>query len=256
MQTPTSARSSRHWFHFSAPSTFYPLAGRAIPWFSALALVLALAGLWIGFAIAPSDAQQGDGYRIIYLHVPTSWMAMFIYVVMAFWSVIHLVWKTRLSALMAQALAPTGAWMALMSLLTGSLWGKPMWGTWWVWDARLTSMLLLFFLYLGFIALTRSIDDPDRADQAGSILSLVGVFNVPVIYFSVYWWNTLHQGASVSSRGSSMASVMLLAMLLMGLAAWMYAIAMTLRRVRVLILQREANTRWVQELTEVAAKES
>ncbi|WP_410498614.1 heme ABC transporter permease CcmC [Chitinibacter sp. S2-10] len=247
MDTPKN-KPSWHLFHFAAPSTFYPLAGRAIPWLTALAVLLAAIGLWIGMAVAPSDAQQGDGYRIIFLHVPTSWMAMFIYIVMAFWSVIHLVWKTRLSALMAQALAPTGAWMALMSLVTGALWGKPMWGTWWVWDARLTSMLLLFFLYLGFIALTRSIDDPDRSDQAGSLLAIVGVFNVPVIYFSVYWWNTLHQGASVTTRGSSMASVMLLAMLLMGLAAWMYSIAMTLRRVRVLILQREAGTRWVQEL--------
>ncbi|WP_348944802.1 heme ABC transporter permease CcmC [Chitinibacter sp. FCG-7] len=247
MDTPKN-KSGWHLFHYAAPSTFYPLAGKAIPWLMALALALAVIGLWIGMGVAPTDAQQGDGYRIIYLHVPTSWMAMFIYIVMAFWSVIHLVWKTRLSALMAQALAPTGAWMALMSLITGALWGKPMWGTWWVWDARLTSMLLLFFLYLGFIALTRSIDDPDRADQAGSLLAIVGVFNVPVIYFSVYWWNTLHQGASVSSRGSSMASIMLLAMLLMSLAAWMYSIAMTLKRVRVLILQREAGTRWVQEL--------
>ncbi|WP_373976037.1 heme ABC transporter permease CcmC [Chitinibacter sp. SCUT-21] len=254
MDTASTAKTEKRWhlFHFAAPSTFYPLAGKAIPWFSAAALLLAIVGLWLGMAIAPGDAQQGEGYRIIFLHVPTSWMAMFIYVVMAFWSVIHIVWKTRLSALMAQALAPTGAWMALMSLVTGALWGKPMWGTWWVWDARLTSMLLLFFLYLGFIALTRSIDDPERSDQAGSILALVGVFNVPVIYFSVYWWNTLHQGASVSTKGSSMAAIMLIAMLLMSLAAWMYAIAATLRRVRCLILQREAATRWVQELPEIA----
>lgn len=257
MDTPigTSATSPRRWhgFHYAAPSAFYPLAGRLMPWFYALAAVLALAGLWLGMAVAPADAQQGEGYRIIYLHVPASWMAMLIYVAMAFWSVIHLIWKTRLSALMAQALAPTGAWMALLSLITGALWGKPMWGTWWVWDARLTSMLLLFFLYLGFIALTRSIEEPERADQAGSLLAIVGVFNVPVIYFSVYWWNTLHQGASVSSKGSSMATVMLTAMLLMSLAAWMYAIATTLGRVRILILQREADTRWVQALTGLAA---
>lgn len=241
------------WFHYAAPSTFYPLAGRLIPVCYLLAAAFALAGLWIGMALAPADAQQGEGYRIIYLHVPASWLAMLIYVAMAFWSVIHLVWKTRLSAVMAQALAPTGAWMALLSLLTGALWGKPMWGTWWVWDARLTSMLLLFFLYLGFIALTRSIEDHDRADQAGSLLAIVGVFNVPVIYFSVYWWNTLHQGASVSSKGSSMAAIMLTAMLLMTVAAWLYAIATTLQRARMLILQREAHTRWVQTLPELAA---
>lgn len=236
-------------FHFASPYQFYPLAGKLAPWFASAAALLALTGLWMGFAVAPIDAQQGEGYRIIFLHVPTSWMAMFIYVVMAFWSIVHLVWRTRLSAMMAQSLAPTGALMAFLSLVTGSLWGKPMWGTWWVWDARLTSMLLLFFLYLGFISLTRSIDDPERADRAGSVLALVGVFNIPVIHFSVKWWNTLHQGASVSvSKGSSMATTMLIGMLLLALAAWMYSIAMTLVRVRVLILQREAHTRWVREL--------
>ncbi|AZN36482.1 heme ABC transporter permease CcmC [Iodobacter ciconiae] len=235
-------------FSFASPMQFYPLAGRLIPLFMALAILLCAAGFWIGFAIAPGDAQQGEGYRIIFLHVPTSWMAMFIYVVMAFWSVMHLILRTRLSAMMAQALAPTGALMAFLSLFTGALWGKPMWGTWWVWDARLTSMLLLFFLYLGFIALTRSIDEPDRADKAGSVLAIVGVFNVPVIYFSVKWWNTLHQGASISmEKGSSMASTMLVAMLLMSLAAWMYSIASCLSRVRTLILQREGYTRWVKE---------
>ncbi len=235
-------------FHFASPLQFYPLAGKLVPLFAALASVFALAGLYLGFGVAPADAQQGEGYRIIFLHVPTSWMAMFIYIVMAFWSVMHLVWRTRLSALMAQALAPTGALMAFLSLLTGALWGKPMWGTWWVWDARLTSMLLLFFLYLGFIALTRSIDEPERADKAGSVLAIVGVFNVPVIYFSVKWWNTLHQGASISmENGSSMASTMLIAMLLMSMAAWLYSIASALARVRSLILLREGRTRWVQE---------
>ncbi|MCB5197136.1 heme ABC transporter permease CcmC [Deefgea salmonis] len=241
-------------FHFASPYQFYPLAGRLIPLFATLAVLLAMAGLWLGFAIAPADAQQGEGYRIIFLHVPTSWMAMLIYVAMAFWSVMHLILRTRLSAMMAQALAPTGALMAFLSLFTGALWGKPMWGTWWVWDARLTSMLLLFFLYLGFIALTRSIDEPDRADKAGSVLAIVGVFNVPVIYFSVKWWNTLHQGASISmEKGSTMASTMLIAMLLMSLAAWMYSITTTLSRVRNLILQREARTRWVQELLAIPA---
>jgi heme exporter protein C len=242
-------------FSFASPMQFYPLAGKLIPLFATLALLLCAAGLWLGFAIALNDAQQGDGYRIIFLHVPSSWMAMFIYIVMAFWSIMHLVLRTRLSAMMAQALAPTGALMAFLSLFTGALWGKPMWGTWWVWDARLTSMLLLFFLYLGFIALTRSIDEPDRADKAGSVLAIVGVFNVPVIYFSVKWWNTLHQGASISlEKGSSMASTMLVAMLIMALAAWMYSIATTLSRVRNLILKRESHTRWVQEYIAQEAK--
>ena len=234
-------------FHYASPASFYPLAGRLQPLFAALAVVLALAGLYIGFFVAPTDAQQGEGYRIIFVHVPTSWMAMFIYCVMAFWAAVGLAFRARLAAMMATALAPTGAMFALLSLVTGSLWGKPMWGTWWVWDARLTSTLVLFLLYLGFIALQAAIDDPRRADKAGAILAIVGVVNVPIIYFSVRWWNTLHQGASVSlTKSPSMAHTMLLAMLLMALAFWMYAIAVALARVRNILLEREAHTEWVQ----------
>jgi len=150
---------------------------------------------------------------------------------------------------MTQALAPTGAMFTFLSLWTGALWGKPMWGTWWVWDARLTSELILFFLYMGYIALTSAIDDPRRADRAGGLLALVGAVNVPIIYFSVQWWNTLHQGASISvTKGSSMAQTMLWAMLLMALAFWAYSIAMALYRVRGIILQRERHARWVQEV--------
>jgi heme exporter protein C len=164
---------------------------------------------------------------------------------------VGLVFNTRLSGMMAQALAPTGALMAVLSLWTGSLWGKPMWGTWWVWDARLTSELILAFLYIGFIALQASIDDPRRADKAGAILALVGVVNVPIIYFSVKWWNTLHQGASVSlTKSPSMAQTMLWGMLLMALCFWMYAIAVALMRVRAIILEREAATEWVKHALE------
>jgi len=234
-------------FHYASPASFYPLAGRLQPLFAGLAVVLAVAGLYIGFFVAPTDAQQGEGYRIIFVHVPTSWMAMFIYCVMAFWAAVGLAFRARLAAMMATALAPTGAMFALLSLVTGSLWGKPMWGTWWVWDARLTSTLVLFLLYLGFIALQAAIDDPRRADKAGAILAIVGVVNVPIIYFSVRWWNTLHQGASVSlTKSPSMAHTMLLAMLLMALAFWMYAIAVALARVRNILLEREAHTDWVQ----------
>jgi heme exporter protein C len=165
---------------------------------------------------------------------------------MTFWAAIGLAFNVRLAAMMASALAPTGAMFALLSLLTGALWGKPMWGTWWVWDARLTSTLILFFLYLGFIALQAAIDDPRRADKAGAIVALVGVVNVPIVYFSVRWWNTLHQGASVTVTKSSMAQTMLWAMLLMALAFWMYAIAVALARVRNILLEREAHTEWVQ----------
>ena len=171
---------------------------------------------------------------------------MFIYLVMAGWAGFGLAFNTRLSGMMASALAPTGALFAFLSLVTGSLWGKPMWGTWWVWDARLTSELILLFLYLGFLALQSSIDDPRRADKACAILALVGAVNVPIIYFSVQWWNTLHQGASVSLKGSSMASTMLAGMLIMVLAFWMYTIAIALVRVRNIILDRERHTEWVK----------
>jgi heme exporter protein C len=199
--------------------------------------------------VAPTDFQQGEGYRIIFIHVPTSWMSMFIYLVMAFWAALGLAYNTRLSGMMAQALAPTGALMAFLSLWTGALWGKPMWGTWWVWDARLTSELILLFLYIGFIALQAAIDDPRRADKAGAILALVGTVNIPIIYFSVKWWNTLHQGASVSvTKSPSMASIMLWGMLLMALAFWMYSIAIALYRVRTIMLERERGSEWVKEV--------
>ena len=237
---------------YASPQYFYPLAGKMIPWFLALTLIFGAYGLWLGLFVAPTDAQQGEGYRIIYVHVAASWMSMFLYVVMAFWAGVGLGFNTRLSSMMASAIAPTGAMFAFLSLWTGALWGKPMWGTWWVWDARLTSELILFFLYLGFIALQAAIEDPRRADKAGAILALVGVVNVPVIYFSVKWWNTLHQGASVSlTKAPSMARTMLLGMLLVALCFWMYSIAMTLLRVRAIMLERERHTEWVANLKEV-----
>ncbi len=240
-----------NWFKFASPQAFYFLAGRLWPWFAALAAVLLLAGLWIAFFVAPIDAQQGQGYRIIFVHVPASQMSMLIYIVMAGWSGLGLAFNTRLSGMMASALAPTGAIFAFLSLVTGALWGKPMWGTWWVWDARLTSELILLFLYLGFLALQSSIDEPRRADKACAVLALVGVVNVPIIYFSVKWWNTLHQGASVSlTSAPSMASTMLTGMLLMVLAFWMYSIAAALARVRNIILDRERHTEWVQHAVE------
>ncbi len=241
-----------NWYRYSSPQTFYPLAGKMIPWFWGLAALFGIAGLTIGFLIAPTDAQQGEGYRIIFLHVPASWMSMFLYLVMAFWAALGLAFNFRLSAMMAQALAPTGALFAFLSLWTGALWGKPMWGAWWVWDARLTSELILLFLYVGFIALQSAIDDPRRADKAGAILVLVGAVNVPIIYFSVKWWNTLHQGSTVNLNKSSMAMVMLWGMLLCALACWMYAIAVGLMRVRRIMLERERHTEWVKN--ELAGK--
>jgi heme exporter protein C len=228
-----------NWFWYASPQTFYPLAGRMAPWFAAAAALLCAAGLYIGFFVAPTDAQQGEVYRVIFIHVPAAWLSMFIYIVMACWAVLGLAFNTRLSGMMASALAPTGALFTFIALWTGSLWGRPTWGTYWVWDARLTSELVLLFLYLGFIALQAAIDDPRRADRAGALLAIVGVVNIPIIHYSVVWWNTLHQGASVSvSRGASMQSQMLLAMLVMALAFWMYSIAVTLVRVRCIIRER------------------
>jgi heme exporter protein C len=237
-----------NWFKYASPASFYPLAGKLIPFFSAITAILLAVGLWISFFMAPTDFQQGEGYRIIFVHVPASWMSMFIYCVMAFWSALGFILNTRLSGMMTQALAPTGAMFAFLSLVTGSLWGKPMWGTWWVWDARLTSQLILFFLYLGFLALTSAIDDPRRRDKAGAILSLVGVVNIPIIYFSVIWWNTLHQGATVSmTKAPTMAHTMLMGMLIMALAFWGYTIAIVLKRVRCIILEREIASEWVKK---------
>ena len=242
------------WFHYVGPQAFYGLAGRLWPWFAVLAAVLGVWGLWLGFMVAPADAQQGEGYRIIFVHVPVSWMSMVIYLAMAFWSVLGLTFNTRLSGMMTRALAPTGAMFAFLSLWTGALWGKPMWGTWWVWDARLTSELILFFLYLGYIALTSAIDDQRRGDRAGALIAIVGAINVPIIYFSVKWWNTLHQGASVSlTKSPSMAQVMLWGMLLMAMCFWFYTIALVLFRVRTTILQRESHTAWVQQIAQEAA---
>src|SRR6186713_213081 len=206
-------------YKYASPTMFYPLAGKLIPWFAIPAAILFATGLFVGFFVAPTDFQQGDAYRIIFIHVPAAWMGMLLYVLMAIYAGIGWAFNARLSSMMASSLAITGAMFTAISLFTGALWGKPTWGTWWVWDARMTSTLILLFLYIGFIALQAAIDDPRRADKAGAIVALVGVVNVPIIYFSVQWWNTLHQGASVSlTQSPKMASTMLTGMLIMSLA--------------------------------------
>ena len=244
--------SQRRWTHYAAPSTFYGLAGRLLPWCWAVAAATAVAGLVVGLLVAPTDAQQGDAYRIIFVHVPAAWMSMVIYLAMAFWAAVGLVLNTRLASMLARALAPTGALMTLLALWTGALWGKPTWGTWWVWDARLTSELLLLFLYLGFMALQAAHDDPRTGDRLGAVLAIVGAVNVPVIYFSVRWWNTLHQGASVSlTQAPSMARVMLAGMLLMAVAFWAWSIGAALHRLRTIVLVRERGADWVAALPEL-----
>ena len=238
-----------NWYRFSSPVSFYPLAGIGAHVFGILAALLAGAGLFVALYVAPTDATQGDAYRIIYVHVPTAWMAMFMYVVMAGWSAAALGFNARLSAMMAQALAPTGALMAALALWTGAFWGRPTWGTYWAWDARMTSTLILLFLYLGIIALRNAIEDPRRADRACALLALVGAVNVPIIYFSVQWWNTLHQGSSISlTVAPKMAMTMLAGILLMTAAAWCYTIAVSLARVQAIIVERERGASWLESL--------
>ncbi|WP_455281499.1 heme ABC transporter permease CcmC [Cupriavidus necator] len=242
--------SSRiRWFTFAAPSRFYALAQRLAPWLWAITIALTVAGLYIGFFVAPTDAQQGEAYRIIFIHVPAAWMSMVAYLAMAGWAAAGWIFNARMATMLARAIAPTGAIFALIALWTGAIWGKPAWGTWWVWDARLTSALILLFLYLGYIALTETIDDEQRADKAGALLAMIGAINIPIIYFSVRWWNTLHQGATLSvTAAPSMNSAMLTAMLLMTFAFWAYAFAVVFMRVRSIVLEREAGAAWVQKL--------
>jgi heme exporter protein C len=236
-------------YHYASPPNFYRLAGKLVPWAAWSAAILGVCGLYIGFFVAPTDFQQGEAYRIIFIHVPSAWMGMLIYLVMAFWGAIGLAFNARLPFMLMRALAPTGAVLTAVALWTGAVWGKPMWGTWWVWDARLTSTLILLFLYMGTLALWSAIEDTKRGDRAGALLTLIGVVNVPIILFSVVWWNTLHQGSSIGvTHAPKMAATMMQAVLLMTASAWLYAIAVVLSRVRSIILERERKTEWVQKL--------
>jgi len=237
-----------NFFYFSSPATFYRLAGTLAAPFFVLAALAGAAGLYVGLVVAPTDAQQGEVYRVIFIHVAAAWMSMFIYFVMACYGAMSLTFNTRMAAMLARALAPTGAMFTFVALWTGAFWGKPTWGTYWAWDARMTSELVLLFLYLGFMALANAFEDPRRGDRAASLLALIGVVNLPIIYFSVQWWNTLHQGSSVSFKGTSMHVAMLWGMLLMAFAFWMYAIGAALVRARTLIIERERRTRWVRAL--------
>lgn len=239
------------WTTFAAPSRFEALAAAVTPWLWAVCLLASAVGLYLGFIVAPKDFQQGQSYRIIFVHVPAAWMSMVLYLAMATWAAIGWAWRVRLASMLARAIAPTGAMFTFVALWTGAFWGKPTWGTWWVWDARLTSELILLFLYLGYMALVEAIDDPQRGDQAGALLAVVGAINVPIIYFSVRWWNTLHQGASVGvASAPKMASVMLTAMLVMTIAFWAYAFAVVFTRTRAIAAERERGARWLAELAQ------
>lgn len=237
-------------FHkWASPRHFYRLSGRVIPWLWALTLLFLFAGLYLGLFVAPPDYQQGQSYRIIFVHVPSAWMSLFIYTFMAVLSGIYLIWNIKLADVMVRSSAILGASFTFLALATGSLWGKPMWGAWWVWDARLTSELILLFLYLGYLALVNAIEDTRTAARAGGVLILVGVVNIPIIHYSVEWWNTLHQGATVTKLDKPSIHVsMLIPLLLMAGAFQLYYFSLVFMRARVELLEREWRSEWVREM--------
>lgn len=238
------------WVHkFGSPPFMYRVAGVLGPWFGGICIIALLVGLYLGLVVAPADYEQGDSYRIIYIHVPAAWMSMFVYMVMAISSAIFLIWRLKIADVVAVASAPIGAAFTAVALLTGSFWGKPMWGTWWIWDARLTSELILLFLYLGYMALRAAMETPQSAARAAGILAVVGVVNIPIIHFSVEWWNTLHQPATITKFDKpSMHISMLRPLLIMVLAFQMLYFFNLMVRLRTLILEREARAAWVAEL--------
>lgn len=234
---------------YGAPRRFYRLAGRLVPWFAGVTVLLFISGLYLGLYWAPPDYQQGDAYRIMFVHVPNAWMSMMAYVALATFAATGYIWNIRLADMLAKATAPLGASFTLCALVTGSLWGKPMWGTWWVWDARLTSELVLFFLYIGYMALQASIEDPRRAAHASAIIAIVGVINVPIIHYSVDWWHTLHQPASISLDGAPKIYItMLIPLIIMSFAFMFFYLTMLMVRVRSEILVREKQANWVRKL--------
>ncbi len=225
---------------FANPARFMRLSAKLTPWFGWLTAALLGVGLYLSLFVAPPDYQQGESVRLMFIHVPAAWMALFVYTNMAVASAIGLIWKHPLADIAARNCAPIGAAFTFIALLTGSLWGKPMWGTWWVWDARLTSVLVLFFLYLGYMALANAFDDPARGSRASAILALVGFVNVPIIKFSVEWWNTLHQPASVMRAGGpTIDASMLVPLFIMALGFTTYFFTVLLLRMRADITARK-----------------
>ena len=241
-----------NWLHkYSSPKYFYDVSMPISWWSAVICVILLLAGLYGGLVYAPPDYQQGDGFRIIYIHVPSAWMSLFIYMIMAGAGATSLIWHVKIADVVARSSAPLGASFTFLTLVSGSIWGKPMWGTWWVWDARLTSELILLFLYLGYIALQSAFSDRRVAARAGAILALVGVINIPIIHYSVEWWSTLHQGPTVTKFDApSIDTRMLIPLLLMTLAFKTYYATVLLIRSRSEILQYECNTSWVKQLIE------
>jgi len=235
----------------SSPPFFYKTAGQWTPWLAGLSIILLLVGLYGGLIYAPTDYQQGESYRIIYIHVPAAWMSLFVYVAMAVSGAIGLIWRIKLAEIVTVCSAPVGAGFTLLALVTGSLWGKPMWGTYWVWDARLTSELLLLFLYLGVMSLYSAIPDKRVASRAVALLALVGVVNIPIIHYSVEWWNTLHQGPTVTKFDKPSIDIrMLVPLLIMAVAFKVFYVWSLFLRIRVELIERERNTQWVKALVQ------
>jgi heme exporter protein C len=236
-------------FHrLGSPPSFYAFAGRLVPWLATVTLALMGYGLYGGLALAPADYQQGEGFRIIYVHVPSAWMSLFVYVTMAVAGVVALIWRMKVAEVWITNSAPLGASFTFLALVTGSLWGKPMWGTYWVWDARLTSELVLLFLYFGVIALNTAIEDRRSASRACALLAIVGVVNIPIIHYSVEWWYTLHQGPIMANPANpTVHPDMLWPLLMMALAFNFLFFTLVLVRMRSALLDRERNSRWVEE---------
>lgn len=236
------------WFHkLGSPKWFYEISGRLLPWLSVSAVLLIVVGTVMGLAYAPPDYQQGNSFRIIYIHVPAAFLAQSTYISLAIAGIVGLVWKMKVADVALQQAAPIGAWMTVIALVTGAIWGKPTWGAWWVWDARLTAMLILLFLYFGIIALGHAITNRDSAAKACAILAIVGVVNIPIIKYSVDWWNTLHQPATFTlTEKPAMPMEMWLPLLIMTIGFYCFFAAVLLVRMRTEVLRRESRTRWAQ----------
>jgi heme exporter protein C len=237
------------WLHrMASPPHFFRLAGTLRRWLLWPALALIAAGAWGGLVLAPPDYQQGEAFRIIYVHVPSASMSMMVYVIMACAAAIGLVWRIKLAHAVAASAAPVGASFTFLALVTGAVWGQPMWGTWWVWDARLTSELILLFLYFGYMMLRSAFDDTSKADRASAVLAVVGVVNIPIIRYSVIWWNTLHQGPTISKLDNpSITLDMLWPLLAMITGFALFALAVVTQRVQGEVLEREQHARWAQD---------
>ncbi|MCP3673309.1 MAG: heme ABC transporter permease [Gammaproteobacteria bacterium] len=236
------------WFHLlSSPKSFYQISGKLLPWFWTISLLLFAIGLYQGLYNSVNDYQQGSTVRIMYIHVPAAIGSMMFYMGMAIAAAVGYIWRIKLAHMAAISIAPIGAALTFLALVTGSLWGSPMWGTWWVWDARLTSELILLFVYLGFISLHGAFEDREVGDRAAGVLAMVGVINVPIIHYSVQWWNTLHQGSTISSSSTKMDPSMYNAFLLMFLAVTIFCSALVMYRMRNEVLSREHSKKWLKE---------